>query len=384
MTVETPASTTTTPPATAPAAVTKATVATRARAVAAKLPFWPTLLTALLAAAAVVLVLATTVGWIWTGIIVGGLIVVAAFAYWAVGRLVASRRRRTGGRKRSRDSGIRSLLPSWLGGTGGRSRRGDSGSNASGSAVGGKRPAGAGGPLARLMPTAGGRAARAAHRNAGGGGSGGGRGGGSGGGGRGNRGPSGGGTSHSTAPHGLSRDLAKDVAKAATDVAKAEQKRKQPDESSGKPDQAGDADTKKAGTKEKPGQPEKAPKHQPKESNDMGNHSAAKGGRFFDSDMGLHKLGQVLKALPGVGDDYLDGLAALGSHIENDQPASQALKDKAAAVAVKARELKELVADLGPTFDTHQEADKERHENPRGGSIAVESRADVSRAAREI
>jgi hypothetical protein len=116
----------------------------------------------------------------------------------------------------------------------------------------------------------------------------------------------------------------------------------------------------------------------------MGNHSAGGGGKFFSSDMGLHKLGEVLKALPGIGDDYLDGLSALGSHVENDQPAAQVLKDKAAVVAAKAAELKLLVAELHPTYRTHHEADQERLDNPRGGSVATESRADVSRGSREV
>ena len=107
------------------------------------------------------------------------------------------------------------------------------------------------------------------------------------------------------------------------------------------------------------------------------------GGRHaYDDTSSTYRYGEGFKQLPTITAEFKQQLAALAAQAEH-HPTSQAVKDRLAAMVEAAHRLEEASAEVYPTYRSTMPEVHRRVEQPHGGNIHVESRADAGRAMRD-
>jgi hypothetical protein len=131
--------------------------------------------------------------------------------------------------------------------------------------------------------------------------------------------------------------------------------------------------------------------------------------KLFDPDLSLQAVGKRLRDYGTAAADlhttstratnatagYSEALTKLARHVDSEQPMDRQLASDIDSAATRMKEIarqreeldakeKQIVAEAEGwrgTYLVAHEVDQTRVDDPRGGSVAVESRADVSRAA---
>ena len=110
----------------------------------------------------------------------------------------------------------------------------------------------------------------------------------------------------------------------------------------------------------------------------------AKAGAASYKPESLQKWGRDLHHLPEAIRDFAASIETITHHADETLPAHKSLIEQLGSVSKLIREAANTADPLPGAYRSMHETDEARLETPRGGSLTVEARADVSRAREEI